>query len=102
MWLIAAVQSIDSLRSVAASTALTSFLVSVVVGKDRRSRPTDHDKQTIAAAEVPPDSIGTNRTSIAVAGISPPAWRSALSRAAFIIQVPRRFALIISSNAVSG
>jgi hypothetical protein len=54
MWLIAAVQSIDPLSSVAASTALTSFLVAVVVGKDRRSRPTDHGKQTIAAAEVPP------------------------------------------------
>jgi hypothetical protein len=65
MWLIAAVQSIDPLNLVAASTALTSFLVSVVVGKDRRSRPTDHGKQTIAAAEVPPDSKVTNRTSIA-------------------------------------
>ena len=73
MWLIAAVQFTDSLRSVAASTALTAFLVSVVVGKDRRSMPTDHGKQTIAAAEVPPDLKGTNRTSIAVAGISPSA-----------------------------
>ncbi len=45
--------------------------------------PTDHGKQTIAAAEVPPDSKGTNRTSIAVAGILPPAWRSVPSRAAF-------------------
>src|SRR5271156_2302253 len=70
------------LRSVAAST-LTSFLVAVVVGKDRRSKPTDHGRQTIAAAEVPPDWKGTNRTSLAVAGISPPAWRSAPSRAAF-------------------
>src|ERR1700722_2782680 len=52
MWLIAAVQSSDPLSSVAASTALTVFLVSVVVGKDRRSRPTDHGKQTIAAAEM--------------------------------------------------
>ena len=83
MWLIAAVQSIDPLSSVAGSTARTTFLVSVAVGKDRRSMPTDHGKQTIAAAEVPPDSKGTNRTSIAVAGISPPAWRSAPSRVAF-------------------
>src|SRR5439155_26904145 len=83
MWVSAAVQSIDSLMSVAASTALTIFLVSVVVGKDRRSMPTGHGKQITAAAGVPPDSKGTNRRSIAVAGISPPAWQSALSRAAF-------------------
>src|SRR6202162_5450574 len=83
MWVLAAVQSIDPLMSVAASTALTIFLVSVVVGKDRRSMPTGHGKQTIAAAGGPPDWKGTNRTSIAVAGISPPAWRSAPSRAAF-------------------
>ena len=70
------------LRPAAASTALTSFLVSVVVGKDRRSMPTGHGKQTTAAAGVPPDSKGTNRTSIAVAGISPAAWRSAPSTAA--------------------
>src|SRR6266853_5879912 len=81
MWLIAAVQFIDPLRSVAASTALTIFLVSVVVGKDRQSMPTGHGKQIIAAAGVLPDSKGTNRTSIAVAGISPAAWRSAPSRA---------------------
>ena len=74
MWLIAAVQSIDPLRSIAASIALAIFLVSVVVGKDRRSMPTGHDKQTTAAAGVPPDLKGTNRTSIAAAGISPPAW----------------------------
>jgi hypothetical protein len=83
MWLIAAVQSIAPLRAVAASTARTIFLVSVVVGKDRQSMPTGHGKQTIAAARVPPDWKGTNRTSIAVAGISPPAWRSAPSKAAF-------------------
>ena len=75
MWVIAAVQSLDPLRSVAASTALTIFLVSVVVGKDRRSMPTGHGKQTTAAVGVLPDSKGTNRTSIAAAGISPPAWR---------------------------
>src|ERR1700732_436320 len=83
MWLIAAVQSTDPLRSVAASAALTISLVSVVVGRDRQSTPRDHGKQTIAAAGALPDSKGTNRTSIAVAGISPPAWRSTLSRAAF-------------------
>src|SRR6516225_7107286 len=43
--------------------------------------PTDRDKQTIVGAIEPPDSRGTNRTSIAVADISPAAWRSARSRA---------------------
>src|SRR5260370_8699866 len=83
MWLIAAVQSIDPLRSVATSTALTIFLVSVVVEKDRRSMPTGPGKQTTAAAGAPPDSKGTNQTSIAVASISPPASLSAPSRVAF-------------------
>src|SRR6516162_886910 len=42
---------------------------------------TGRGKQTIVGAIEPPDSKGTNRTSIAVADISPAAWRSARSRA---------------------
>src|SRR5215831_7643192 len=98
-WIVAAVQFIDPLRPVAASTALASCLGSAVVGRDRRSMSTGRGKQTIVGAIEPPDSKGTNRTSIAVADISPAAWRSALSRAVSSRhweKSPQRFSLVVT------
>ena len=60
-WIVAAVQFIDPLRPVAASTTLASCLGSAVVGRDRRSMSTGRGKQTIVGAIEPPDSISTHR-----------------------------------------
>ena len=61
--------------------------------------PKGRGKQTTAVAGVPPDSKGTNRRSIAVADISPAAWRSALSRAVSSRhwkKSPQTFSLVVT------
>src|SRR6516225_2887632 len=63
-------------------TAQAGFPVSAVVGKDSRSRSTDHGRQTVAGAAAPPDWKATNQKLTSTANTSPAAWRSAPSRVA--------------------
>src|ERR1700747_1671073 len=63
------------LRSVAASTALTIFLVSVVVGKDRRSMPTGHGKSLVGWPPRSGTSPAAAQTRCAAAAKADAHWR---------------------------